>query len=702
MLQGVRDRYEKFHAVSYTEDAIRYAVYLSNRYIPDRFLPDKAIDLLDEAGSRVKLRQAMLPDEVSEVQKRVKFITHRMETAIANHEFEKARFYSEEERKEKEHLRMLREKLKIDDSSTGIVTREDIEDVVARWTGIQVSAIKEDEQQKLLRIEEELHRRVISQDKSITALARAIRRSRAGLKAPGRPVGCFLFLGPTGVGKTEVARRLAEFLFGSEKSLIRFDMSEYMEKHSVSKLIGAPPGYVGYEEGGQLTERVRRTPYSVMLLDEIEKAHPDVYNILLQVFEDGQLTDGLGNTVDFRNTIIIMTSNIGARQLQKQAGLGFQSPDDLAAAKSQDDMVMGEVKRVFNPEFLNRLDEVILFNSLTDDDLLRIIDLLVGQINETLVHRQVQIALTPEARQWILEKTCSDRNYGARPLRRALQKYVEDPLSEALIQGGLQRPATLEIYLSADGFCSDLLWKQPRWPTRNPTRASWTERSGGGAKYLGRGSAALTRTMAAGRKIFLRRFQFPVVVYLFWFSIVHPVWAQRAQPPSGPQYTIDRIEFQGNRRIQRDTLLARIFSRPGDPYTEEAIHRDFQALWNTQFFEDIRLEVEDDPQQSERKNSCLLRNRAPDHPADRIQGKQVCHRVRHPRPIQGTKGRPLRGKPVRPDEDQARRGGAEAIALRARTAVCNGEADLRTDCSHKRGEACIQYRRRPEGEGRRD
>ncbi|MGH9682613.1 MAG: ATP-dependent Clp protease ATP-binding subunit [Candidatus Acidiferrales bacterium] len=452
VLQGVRDRYEKFHAVSYTDEALRYSVYLSNRYIPDRFLPDKAIDLLDEAGSRVKLRQAMLPDEVSEVQKRVKFITHRMETAIANHEFEKARFYSEEERKEKEHLRLLREKLKIDDSSTGIVTREDIEEVVARWTGIQVSSIKEDEQQKLLRIEEELHRRVISQDKAITALARAIRRSRAGLKAPGRPVGCFLFLGPTGVGKTEVARRLAEFLFGSEKSLIRFDMSEYMEKHSVSKLIGAPPGYVGYEEGGQLTERVRRTPYCVILLDEIEKAHPDVYNILLQVFEDGQLTDGIGNTVDFRNTIIILTSNLGARQLQKQTGLGFQTVGGEAAAKSQDDMVMGEVKRVFNPEFLNRLDEVILFNSLSDEDLLRIIDLLVGQINETLVHRQVQIALTPEARQWILEKTCSDRNYGARPLRRALQKYVEDPLSEALIQGGLQRPATLEIYLSADGL----------------------------------------------------------------------------------------------------------------------------------------------------------------------------------------------------------------------------------------------------------
>ncbi|MGH9732728.1 MAG: AAA family ATPase, partial [Candidatus Acidiferrales bacterium] len=315
-----------------------------------------------------------------------------------------------------------------------------------------VTSIKEDEQQKLLRIEDELHKRVISQDKAITALARAIRRSRAGLKAPGRPVGCFLFLGPTGVGKTEVARRLAEFLFGTEKSLVRFDMSEYMEKHSVSKLIGAPPGYVGYEEGGQLTERIRRTPYSIILLDEIEKAHPDVYNILLQVFEDGQLTDGLGNTVDFRNTIIIMTSNIGARALQKQATLGFQSGLGDTHAKSLDDIVMAEVKRVFNPEFLNRLDEVILFNALTDDDLSRIIDLLVSQINDTLVHRQVQIQMTPEARQWILEKTCTDRNYGARPLRRALQKYVEDPLSEALIQGGLQRPAIIEIYLTTDGL----------------------------------------------------------------------------------------------------------------------------------------------------------------------------------------------------------------------------------------------------------
>ena len=452
VLQGVRERYEKFHAVSYTDEALRYAVYLSNRYIPDRFLPDKAIDLIDEAGARVKLRQAMVPEDVAEVQKRVKFITHRMESAIANHEFEKARFYSEEERKEKENLRGLRERYKLEEGTTGIVSRDDIEEVVARWTGVTVTSIKEDEQQKLLRIEQELHKRVISQDKAIGALARAIRRSRAGLKAPGRPVGCFFFLGPTGVGKTEVARRLAEFLFGTEKSLVRFDMSEYMEKHSVSKLIGAPPGYIGYEEGGQLTERVRRTPYSVILLDEIEKAHPDVYNILLQVFEDGQLTDGLGNTVDFRNTIIIMTSNLGARHLQKRTSIGFQSGSEDAGQRSMDELVMAEVKRVFNPEFLNRLDEVILFSPLGDDDLLRIIDLLVGQINDTLIHRQVQIVVTPEARQWILQKTCTDRSYGARPLRRALQKYVEDPLSEALIQGGVQRPATLEVYVSGEGL----------------------------------------------------------------------------------------------------------------------------------------------------------------------------------------------------------------------------------------------------------
>ncbi len=448
IIMGIKDRYEKFHAVSYTDDSIQFAVYHSSRYIPDRFLPDKAIDLIDEAGARVKLRQTSLPEEITEIQKRIKFIVHRMENAIANHEFEKARFYSDEERKERENLRALRDKYHLDDSTAGVVTREDIEDVVSRWTGVPVTSIKEEETQKLLRVEEELHKRIISQEKSISALARAIRRSRAGLKSPNRPIGSFLFLGPTGVGKTEVARSLANFLFGSDKALIRFDMSEYMEKHSVSKLIGSPPGYVGYEEGGQLTERVKRSPYSVVLLDEIEKAHPDIFNILLQVFEDGQLTDGLGNTVDFKNTILIMTSNIGARHLQKRQGLGFQSNLEDTVAEKVEDLVRNEVKRTFNPEFLNRLDEIIIFQALTDSDLIQIMELLVQQLNANLAQKAITISVMEDAKKWILEKTMVDRTYGARPLRRALQKYVEDPLSEALIAGSIQeRPAFLEVYL---------------------------------------------------------------------------------------------------------------------------------------------------------------------------------------------------------------------------------------------------------------
>jgi ATP-dependent Clp protease ATP-binding subunit ClpC len=445
ILFGIKDRYEKFHAVTYTDESLNQSVFLSNRYIPDRFLPDKAIDLIDEAGARVKLRQSTLPEEMIDVQKRIKFVVHRMENAIAHHEFEKARFYSDEERKERENLRLLREKYNIDDTAMGVVGREDIEEVVSRWTGIPVTSIKEEEMSKLLRIEEEMHKRIISQEKAISALARAVRRSRAGLKAPGRPVGSFLFLGPTGVGKTEMARSLAAFLFGSERALIRFDMSEFMEKHSVSKLIGSPPGYVGYEEGGQLTERVRRSPYSVILLDEIEKAHPDVFNILLQVFEDGQLTDGLGNTVDFKNTIVIMTSNIGARYLEKRSHLGFQSASDATSEKKAEELVLSEVKRLFNPEFLNRLDEIIVFNALTDGDLIQIIELMVGHINQNLANKNISISLSPDAGRWILEKTCADRSYGARPLRRALQKYVEDPLSEAMIQGEIQTPAILEV-----------------------------------------------------------------------------------------------------------------------------------------------------------------------------------------------------------------------------------------------------------------
>src|ERR1700754_3903179 len=448
ILFGINDRYEKFHAVAYTDEAVEAAVFTSSRYIPDRFLPDKAIDLIDEAGARVKLRQTTLPGEVADIQKRIKFIVHRMENAIANHEFEKARFYSDEERKERENLRQLREKYNLDDTSTGVVTKDDIEDVVARWTGVPMTSIKEEEINKLLRIEEELHKRVVSQEKAISALARAIRRSRAGLKSPKRPSGSFLFLGPTGVGKTEVARALAEFLFGSEKSLVRFDMSEFMEKHSVSKLIGSPPGYVGYEEGGQLTERVKRNPYCVVLLDEIEKAHPDVFNLLLQVFEDGQLTDGLGNTVDYKNTIIIMTSNIGAKHLQKRQGLGFQSDREDLLMDKMEELVKNEVKRTFNPEFLNRLDEVIIFMSLSDADLLQILELLVQQLNTNLVHKAITFTVTEDAKKWIIAKTASDRTYGARPLRRALQRFVEDPLSEALIGGGIvERPAFLEVYM---------------------------------------------------------------------------------------------------------------------------------------------------------------------------------------------------------------------------------------------------------------
>jgi ATPases with chaperone activity, ATP-binding subunit len=329
------------------------------------------------------------------------------------------------------------------------VTRDDVEEVIARWTGIPVTSLKEEETRKLLRIESELHTRVVSQRPAISALARAIRRSRAGLKNPLRPVGSFLFLGPTGVGKTEVARSLAHFLFGSERSMIRFDMSEFMEKHSVSKLIGSPPGYVGHEEGGQLTERIKRAPYSVLLFDEIEKAHPDIFNILLQVFEDGLLTDALGNAIDFKNAIIIMTSNIGARFIQKRGTMGFQGTSEASRDKLEE-MVMSQVRQTFNPEFINRLDEIIIFDQLLDDELLEVVQLQVEQMNRTMISHGLEVRLTEEAKRWIVDKTCADRSYGARPLRRALQKYVEDPLSEAMIQGQLGRSALIEIAVEGD------------------------------------------------------------------------------------------------------------------------------------------------------------------------------------------------------------------------------------------------------------
>ena len=423
ILDGVRERYESFHQVRYSDDALHAAVYQSHRYIPDRFLPDKAIDVIDEAGARVKLRvrreQGNLADwnELNELSR-----SYGDSTALRQHE---------------------------DALVSAEVTRDDVEDVIARWTGIPVNSLKEEETQKLLRIEVELHKRVVSQRPAISALARAIRRSRAGLKNPMRPVGSFLFLGPTGVGKTEVARSLAQFLFSSERALIRFDMSEFMEKHSVSKLIGSPPGYVGHEEGGQLTERIKRSPYAVLLFDEIEKAHPDIFNILLQVFEDGILTDALGNTVDFKNSIIIMTSNIGARFIQKKGTLGFQANVD-ASREKMEEMVMSSVRQTFNPEFINRLDEIIIFDQLVDAELLEVVQLQIDQINRTMSRHGFEVRLSEEARRWIVDKTCADRSYGARPLRRALQKYVEDPLSEALIQGQLAGSSLIDVFLSGD------------------------------------------------------------------------------------------------------------------------------------------------------------------------------------------------------------------------------------------------------------
>jgi ATP-dependent Clp protease ATP-binding subunit ClpC len=439
ILRGVKDRYEKFHHVTYREEALEAAVYQSSRYITDRFLPDKAIDLLDEAGSRVKLRDAAAMEETPEFSRKIRVVVDRSEP------FERGTFFRDEEVAQRENLHIVREHWDMGGPGAHDVTKGDIDDVVSKWTGIPIAAVKEEESAKLLRMEEELHRRIVSQENAISAVARAIRRTRAGLKNPNRPVGSFMFLGPTGVGKTEVARSLAAFLFGSERALIRFDMSEYMEKHSVSKLIGSPPGYVGHEEGGQLTERVKRNPYSVVLLDEIEKAHPDVFNVLLQVFEDGHLTDGLGNTIDFKNTIVIMTSNIGARYIEKKGRMGFASGEPRDTAERVNEMVMGEVKKTFNPEFINRVDEIIIFDALTDADLAQITRLLIEQLNLNLKEKGIRVDIRDDGVQWLLEKTLADRTYGARPLRRAIQRHIEDALSEAFIRGQILPHRPIEI-----------------------------------------------------------------------------------------------------------------------------------------------------------------------------------------------------------------------------------------------------------------
>ena len=458
VLMGIKDRYESFHHVEYSPEAIEAAVYQSSRYITDRFLPDKAIDLIDEAGARAKLREAEpAPRSASSARDRAATRSSRSRPARSATD-DKAWLYREPTCPVRESAQVVRERMDIKSNASRIpIGKQEIDEVVSKWTGVPLMSVNEDEGGKLLRMEEELHRRVISQEKAISALSRAIRRSRAGLKNPQRPVGSFIFLGPTGVGKTELARALANFLFGSDHALIRFDMSEYMEKHSVSKLIGSPPGYVGHEEGGQLTEKVKRNPYSVVLLDEIEKAHPDLFNILLQVFEDGHLTDGLGNRVNFKNTIVIMTSNIGARFIQKKASMGFQTPDTREVQKSVTDMVLGEVKRTFNPEFINRVDEIIVFEPLSDDDLRRITGLLIDDAEPAPGRpRGCRFEVLPEVIDWIIDVTCRDRSYGARPLRRAIQRYIEDPLSEELIRGQL-KDGVVEIYLDHGA----LAWRRP-------------------------------------------------------------------------------------------------------------------------------------------------------------------------------------------------------------------------------------------------
>jgi len=454
IIKGISDRYEKYHGVKYTDDAIIAAVVQSNRYITDRFLPDKAIDVLDESGARVKLALSGSPERLVELESKSRELAEKLDEAIAAEEFERAAEYRDEMKRERDRFDQVRGEMDEDelDAEPLVVDVEDIEQVISTWTGVPIASLQQEEMDRLIHMEDELHRRIVAQDAAIEVVSRAIRRSRAGIKSPKRPSGSFLFLGPTGVGKTEVARSLAQFLFGDDRALVRFDMSEYMERHSVSKLIGSPPGYVGHEEGGQLTDQVKRNPYSVVLLDEIEKAHPSIFNILLQVFEDGQLTDGLGTTVDFKNCILIMTSNIGARFIQKRGGLGFRAQDDVATFDDMQDRVIEEVKRTFNPEFLNRLDETIVFHSLTDEHLEQIIRLMVDEVNDHLADRGIEVELSDEAYQWLIDTTCADRSYGARPLRRAIQKHVEDALAEELIRGRVRNGVRVEVTTDGDGL----------------------------------------------------------------------------------------------------------------------------------------------------------------------------------------------------------------------------------------------------------
>ncbi len=463
ILKGLRDRYEQHHKVTISDEALEAAAELADRYISDRFLPDKAIDLIDEAASRMRIKSMTSPPVYRELEDEIEETRRAKEEAIENQEFEKAANLRDKERRLSQKKRELTEQWEAGETTERpTIGEEEIADIVSMWTGIPVFKLTEAETAKLMRMEDELHKRVIGQHPAIEVVSKAIRRSRAGLKDPKRPTGSFIFLGPSGVGKTELARTLAEFLFGDEDTMIRIDMSEYMEKHAVSRLVGSPPGYIGYDEGGQLTEAVRRKPYSVLLLDEIEKAHPDVFNILLQILEDGRLTDAQGRTVDFRHCIVIMTSNIGAAEIARNTPLGFAVSDDETGI-TYDDMknrITGELKKVFRPEFLNRIDEVIVFHKLSKGEIKEIVELLLMRIRESMAERELQLELSEGAKDMLVDKGW-DPAMGARPLRRAIQRYVEDPLADFVLRSQVAEGSTVvvdapEEETTADGAESDV------------------------------------------------------------------------------------------------------------------------------------------------------------------------------------------------------------------------------------------------------
>ncbi len=445
ILKGLRDRYEAHHKVKITDEALEAAVNLSDRYISDRFLPDKAIDLIDEAASRVRIRSYTAPPDLKQIEEKLANLRTEKEAAVRNQEFEQAAELRDQERKIKEELSELKKEWEqqIGIADLSMVTDEDVAYIVSSWTGVPVKKLAEEESSRLLNLEQILHERVIGQDEAVESVSRAIRRARAGLKDPKRPVGSFIFLGPTGVGKTELARALAEAMFGDERNMIRLDMSEYMEKHTAARLIGAPPGYVGYDEGGQLTEQVRRKPYSVVLFDEIEKAHPDVFNVLLQILEDGRLTDGKGRTVDFRNVVVIMTSNVGATFMQRTA-LGFGAADEADSHERMKERILSDLKRTFRPEFLNRVDDIIVFHALSEEHIEQIVAIMLEELNQRVSEYGLKVDVSPEARA-ALVKEGFDPTFGARPLRRVIQKRLEDSISEEMLQGKIAPGDTIAV-----------------------------------------------------------------------------------------------------------------------------------------------------------------------------------------------------------------------------------------------------------------